>query len=205
VSNREFEGFVEFVKSLARKKQQTIGGRSFFTVKVVSDGFIFTPLSTKKERKARFKGLESFFIKQRRIGSFITTEFLPAVNASYCLSLIRSYDNNVQTISLLDLNDKSAIEGYMIDFNYFRLSRNKDLAEDCKQRDKHTCQACGFKLELNGRYIVDCHHKYPLSMTGETETKLEDLVSLCPTCHRVAHLENPPIKLARLKLMSKKA
>jgi 5-methylcytosine-specific restriction protein A len=65
-------------------------------------------------------------------------------------------------------------------------------------RDDFTCQACGFRLELNGRYVIEVHHVDPLS-SGERESSLGDLVSLCPTCHRIAHLRSLPYSVEEIR------
>lgn len=35
--------------------------------------------------------------------------------------------------------------------------------------------------------IFECHHIIPLSMTGETKTKVKDMALLCASCHRLLH------------------
>jgi 5-methylcytosine-specific restriction protein A len=35
--------------------------------------------------------------------------------------------------------------------------------------------------------IFECHHIIPLSMIGETKTKVKDLALLCASCHRLLH------------------
>lgn len=86
----------------------------------------------------------------------------------------------------------AAREGYKIDREILARGRNSNLVLQCKLRDDFTCQACGFKLEVDGNYIIEAHHGNPLSCTRETTTKLEDLFCLCPTCHHIAHLRKPP-------------
>lgn len=81
--------------------------------------------------------------------------------------------------------DLIALEGQLRESISLSRKRNRLLVEKAKKRDKHICQACGFTLKANQLYVVECHHKNPLN--SERQTKLEDLVSLCPTCHRIAH------------------
>lgn len=77
------------------------------------------------------------------------------------------------------------IEGEKEDFTGYRIRRSSKLARSAKVRDRHTCQACGFYFEDQ---IVHVHHLDPLSEYARPqETKLEDLVTLCPTCHYLAH------------------
>jgi Rad3-related DNA helicase len=47
-------------------------------------------------------------------------------------------------------------------------------------------------------HLIDIHHLDPIS-EGERRTKLEDLIPLCPTCHRQAHSQRPPIPIEELQ------
>lgn len=77
-------------------------------------------------------------------------------------------------------------------------TRDRKLAEARKKNDNYTCQSCNKQYLVNNKYIIDCHHLNPISL-GKRKTKLEDLISLCPTCHRVAHTRVPPYSLKELK------
>lgn len=46
------------------------------------------------------------------------------------------------------------------------------------------CEACGFSDPLEAMF--DAHHQQPLA-AGVRESRVDDLVVLCPTCHRWAH------------------
>jgi len=91
------------------------------------------------------------------------------------------------------IDDPRAIEGYQKDIKILSSTRNVELAKNRKLKDGYTCQACGFKLKLNERYVIECHHKNPIGLGGTRETKLDELVSLCPTCHRIAHTREKPL------------
>lgn len=90
------------------------------------------------------------------------------------------------------IEDSRAFEGYKQDRSILASARNQKIAKQRKALDKYTCQACGFSLTIAGHSVIECHHLYPLSESLETETTIDDLVSLCPTCHRIAHLKKPP-------------
>jgi hypothetical protein len=104
-----------------------------------------------------------------------------------------SHDNNRG-----DLEGASAIEGHAVDRRFLSLKRNRAIVRTCKKRDEFVCQACGYKLEIDGRFVIECHHLNPLSVVGKGKVHLKDLVSLCPTCHRVAHTKKTPIPIAEL-------
>jgi hypothetical protein len=85
-----------------------------------------------------------------------------------------------------------AEEGYQQDRTVRFRNRNAKLILERKRLDDFRCQACGFRLEVNGDCIIDCHHKYPLSGgAGARVTKIDALICLCPTCHRIAHTRKP--------------
>lgn len=89
-----------------------------------------------------------------------------------------------------DIDSKKAIEGYKKDRVLALSDRDKNLVKARKQKDKYTCQACGLIIEIDGKFVIECHHLNPISL-GVRETTIEDLVSLCPTCHRIAHMREP--------------
>ncbi|MBL4787618.1 MAG: HNH endonuclease [Kordiimonadaceae bacterium] len=46
------------------------------------------------------------------------------------------------------------------------------------------CQSCGFWYQDQ---IVECHHLVPLHIRRVSVVSVETLITLCPTCHRIAH------------------
>ena len=52
------------------------------------------------------------------------------------------------------------------------------------------CEACGFIDQLDG--MLDAHHLQPLA-AGVRDSRADDLVILCPTCHRWAHVKAPDL------------
>jgi hypothetical protein len=104
---------------------------------------------------------------------------------------------------LYDIEDPKAIEGYETDRKILAKNRNAGLTKKCKERDDYTCKACGYKLQINGRYIAECHHTIMIS-DGEREVSLNELITLCPTCHRIAHTRSEPYSLDELIEIVKK-
>lgn len=80
--------------------------------------------------------------------------------------------------------EKEIIEGELRERKVMAYSRNAKATRTCKERDNYQCQSCGFKL---GEGIVECHHLKPLHVKKAATVKLEELITLCPTCHRIAH------------------
>lgn len=100
---------------------------------------------------------------------------------------------------ILNIDDPKAVEGYMQDRSLLVGVRNQALAKECKARDNYKCVACGFRLKHNGRYVIECHHQNPIGSGGQRVTELQDLVSLCPTCHRVAHTRKEPLSVKEIR------
>jgi predicted HNH restriction endonuclease len=96
------------------------------------------------------------------------------------------------------LDSDSAQEGYLQDRTLLSRKRDQKLVKQRKELDNFTCQVCDFSLTIEGKSIIECHHMFPLSF-GERETKIEDLVCLCPTCHRIAHLRKEPLNIDEIK------
>jgi hypothetical protein len=106
--------------------------------------------------------------------------------------LVFGIDEKPQTSHVLyfQIDSPRAIEGYKKDGQLHVAARDRALAEQRKEQDNHTCQSCGFRLSVQGRFVIECHHLEPVAL-GVRETALADLVSLCPTCHRIAHMREP--------------
>lgn len=98
----------------------------------------------------------------------------------------------------LQIDSPRAIEGYKKDQQLYVAERDRALAESRKRQDDYICQACGFRLVVEGRFVIECHHVNPVAL-GIRETSISDLVSLCPTCHRIAHLREPVYTVPDIK------
>ena len=84
-------------------------------------------------------------------------------------------------------NEEEALEleGTRDEVTGFRINRSARLVVAAKERDQYTCRACGFHFEDQ---IVHVHHLDPLSEYHHPRnTRLEDLLTLCPNCHYLAH------------------
>jgi hypothetical protein len=101
-----------------------------------------------------------------------------------------------------DTDDTRALEGRLEEAKYLRRSRSRDMVEQRKKIDDNTCQACRFRFEIQNKHIIECHHVYPLALlTSEAVTRIEDLVCLCPNCHRIAHSRKDPYNVEEIKLL----
>jgi hypothetical protein len=102
------------------------------------------------------------------------------------------------------LTEDDAREGYLQDQTKQFRARNRKTIADRKTQDDYTCQSCKFRLKVRGIYIIDCHHRYPLS-AGERVTTLDDLVCLCPACHRIAHSKKFPLSVDEIQAVRQDA
>lgn len=105
---------------------------------------------------------------------------------------------NKTHIFYFEIDSTRAIEGYELDKKLNINFRDKNIIQKRKEKDNFTCQVCRYKMEIDGKHIIECHHLNPISL-GTRETSIDDLVSLCPTCHRIVHLRQPIYSLAEVK------
>lgn len=100
------------------------------------------------------------------------------------------------------------LEGLVRERGYLARTRDPRLVEARKLLDDYTCQACGFRLEVGEEnYIIDVHHLLPLGGLQDVRiTSVNDLVCLCPTCHRIAHTaKTRPLALEEVSRLSASA
>ena len=99
------------------------------------------------------------------------------------------------------------LEGILQEKLYLRRSRDPRLVENRKERDNYTCRVCAFRLEVgDGKFVIDVHHLHPLgSLKSVVITSIEDLVCLCPNCHRIAHFkQGAPLSLDEISALRKR-
>jgi 5-methylcytosine-specific restriction enzyme A len=96
----------------------------------------------------------------------------------------------------LDSADITAGEGGLALRAHLRRERDPRLRrqklEDTKRRRLPlACEVCRFDFGVtygsHGLDYIECHHRTPLHVTGETQTRLADLALLCSNCHRMIH------------------
>ncbi|WP_209323178.1 HNH endonuclease [Brevibacterium renqingii] len=68
---------------------------------------------------------------------------------------------------------------------------------------KIECEVCGFDYSIiygdRGDGYIEVHHVLPLHASGQTITRLGDLVLLCANCHRMIHRRHPWLEPDELK------
>jgi hypothetical protein len=195
--------FRNFVSELQGQQVSTLSGRASFRVTVSEDGFTYFPKSSEKPRFHANKHLDRILDLHRERGSLSPQDYnKDTMNASYILALIGNFYAGAIPLSVGSCNQidcDSREEGLMVERKSFATKRNRTLAAERKRLDEYMCQACDFSLWVGGNFVVECHHRFPLGSNKVRTTKITDLVSLCPTCHRVAHSRNPPFDIAEIR------
>jgi predicted HNH restriction endonuclease len=126
--------------------------------------------------------------------------------ASTNVTTSTSPHTNVEVVTENEI--ESATEGMMKEVTFFRSVRNRKIRNLCAERDKYTCQVCGFNFETvygeRGKGFIEIHHKNPMAnFDKEHEIKLEDLVALCSNCHSMIHYGGEFLDVDDLKKMHK--
>jgi 5-methylcytosine-specific restriction enzyme A len=104
-----------------------------------------------------------------------------------------------QAVPDLDL-EVEAREGRLLERRH--LARERDSGLRSKKIERHlrthgrlACETCGFDFEAvygeHGDGYIECHHVVPLCASGETKTRLHDLILICSNCHRMIHRRTP--------------
>ena len=103
-----------------------------------------------------------------------------------------------------------AVEGEAREATYLARSRNRGLRDAVIGKSGGICYACARDFrQLGGTLwtsVLEAHHLVPVhTLTEPTVNSEEDLVALCPTCHRLAHAQvaRPRNVTALRKLVAK--
>lgn len=86
------------------------------------------------------------------------------------------------------------------------LERSRFNRSLCLAFHGYDCKACGLNMRKTYRGLkndfVHVHHLSPMAAAGILKPDpVRDMVPLCPNCHAVAHLKNPPYTVDEIKHM----
>jgi hypothetical protein len=107
---------------------------------------------------------------------------------------------------LLPYEMEGSIEGTSTEETSKFYERSKVNRALCLAFHGYDCKACGINMrrtytDLNNDFI-HVHHLNPVASAGvKRPDPIKDMIPLCPNCHSVAHLRNPPYQLSELKYM----
>ncbi len=120
----------------------------------------------------------------------IWNKFIPYFKDDYKKSVFltealeHEIDNSDSQISVPE-GKLRLITHYLRERDYRIIQMKKQQAI---QGETLRCEVCGFSfIEEFGVEFIECHHKTPISQSGETETTLDDLAFVCANCHRMLH------------------
>jgi len=107
----------------------------------------------------------------------------------------------------LPLYSHSQTDGKPFESTSIAYERSSILREACIQHHKAICAVC--RIDFGKSYgsvasgFIHVHHLNPLSETGKEHTvcPIKDLIPLCPNCHAVSHMRDPPFTPAEIKNM----
>lgn len=97
---------------------------------------------------------------------------------------LKNNDEQIENIENASNDIPENYEGELRERKILSRKRNIQIVKESKKRDKYTCLACEFYYN---DLIVEAHHLSPLSNTGETIVNKDNLITLCPNCHAIAH------------------
>lgn len=105
-----------------------------------------------------------------------------------------------------DLECESPLwEGKSFQLQINKYERNRYARSACIAHHGARCKCCGLALsEIYGDIALDMievHHLKPIAEIGKDYQvdPINDLVPLCPNCHRVIHKKTPPFKISEIK------
>lgn len=104
---------------------------------------------------------------------------------------------------------EGAPEGNAHDVSGVRYERNRVNRALCLAFHGYNCMACGINLRDNysglSEEFIHVHHLNPVSAAGvHRPDPVKELVPLCPNCHSVAHVRNPPYTIQEIRNMLNK-
>jgi len=122
-------------------------------------------------------------VKQRRYLTEISKDLFELL-AKECKYPQQALSN--RKIAPKILEQKERFEGEEVERRTLTTKRNREVVIEAKNRDKYSCVVCGFKYKNK---IVEAHHLMPLSTSnGIKRVTKDDLITLCPNCHAIAHM-----------------
>lgn len=144
----------------------------------------------------------------KEIGEPLVKSTLSSFHLKGDVSPTQTETSSLKSI-IVKINDSHyAIEGgasYKIHKEIERNRRIIDIKKEefIKLHGKLFCEICKFSFEdFYGKSLkrssIECHHINPLAENGKKETRLSDLVLLCPNCHRVLHQHTPCLDIKEL-------
>lgn len=131
----------------------------------------------------------------------------PAVVARLAAG-IRVWLDHPGVVAIPEEDEEGVPEGRLLYRHHRTRERDRTIvakkkAAILKAGGRIACEACGLEFYrqygVAGAGYIECHHRVPLSESGEITTRLADLALLCANCHRVAHRARPWMSIEALR------
>lgn len=100
--------------------------------------------------------------------------------------------------SLFEQEPTTLVEGQVTEGVAISFERNPALRAMCLDAKGHSCVVCGMSFVktygAQAKGYIHVHHLQPLATVRHAHcvSPLSDLVPVCPNCHAVIHLREPP-------------
>jgi predicted HNH restriction endonuclease len=122
------------------------------------------------------------------------------------LAKLPTYDDSYFRIG----EQEEFLEGESIRVAVNRYEREQDARAECIRLHGLSCVVCRMNfLSTYGvvaKGVIHVHHLNPMRHGRRRTDPKKDLVPVCPNCHAVIHLKNPPYEIAKVrKLLSRSA
>lgn len=103
---------------------------------------------------------------------------------------IATWTNDIMLNDSVKLSRITVVEGEIVDRYVQTYKRDAEFRNECLEKKGRVCSICGFdpvaKYGKGFENIIEVHHLYPVSI-GIRETIIDDLIPVCPNCHRALH------------------
>lgn len=108
------------------------------------------------------------------------------------------------------IEQKWYVEGNAKLVQHLKKERSRELVKQFKANlEDYACSICGFSFEQVygelGKGFIEAHHTKPIAtLTKATKMFADDLIAVCPNCHRMLHKSNSPLSGDMLKSIIKR-
>ncbi len=156
---------------------------------------------TKRENQ-KFKYWDLFFNGWDE-GSFFMWQLRPEIAKALEQNNLTGVELISEEISIED--SENLIEGAKKTVTVNSYERNPKARIRCLEHWGTKCVVCGFDFEKTygeiGKGFIHVHHLIPVAKIGKSYQidPISDLRPVCPNCHAMIHLKNPPLSLEELE------
>lgn len=126
-------------------------------------------------------------------------------------ALEREWSRRVSAVkSAPDRAPKEYFEGRRYGTSLTRIERNPSARAVCIAHHGRACSCCGMRFEKRygkeARNLIVVHHLKPIAYSSGRQRvdPIRDLRPVCPNCHAVLHLRNPPYSIEEVKALARR-